>query len=52
MILTEGALTPCVMKAKRAAGDDANRQEIVKTIHGNGDRFVAQLETGARPGLR
>jgi pimeloyl-ACP methyl ester carboxylesterase/DNA-binding winged helix-turn-helix (wHTH) protein len=43
MILTESALTRCVMKARRAVGDDPNRQSVIKTIHGHGYRFVASL---------
>lgn len=43
MILTESALTRCVMKVRRAVGDDPQRQDIVKTIHGHGYRFVAPL---------
>jgi len=43
MILTESALTRCVMKARRAVGDDPNRQHVIKTIHGHGYRFVAPL---------
>src|SRR5690606_4594471 len=30
MILTESALTRCVMKARRAVGDDSQRQKIIK----------------------
>jgi len=43
MILTESALTRCVMKVRRAVGDDPQRQYVVKTIHGHGYRFVAPL---------
>jgi pimeloyl-ACP methyl ester carboxylesterase/DNA-binding winged helix-turn-helix (wHTH) protein len=43
MILTESALTRCVMKARRAVGDDRERQDVIKTIHGHGYRFVAPL---------
>jgi pimeloyl-ACP methyl ester carboxylesterase len=43
MILTESALTRCVMKARRAVGDDPERQRVIKTIHGHGYRFVAPL---------
>jgi pimeloyl-ACP methyl ester carboxylesterase/DNA-binding winged helix-turn-helix (wHTH) protein len=43
MILTESALTRCVMKVRRAVGDDPQRQSIIKTIHGHGYRFVAPL---------
>ena len=44
-IVTETALTRCVMKARRAVGDDADRQKIIKTVHGHGYRFVATIET-------
>jgi len=43
-IVTETALTRCVMKARRAVGDDADRQAIIKTVHGHGYRFVASIE--------
>ncbi|HEX6997193.1 MAG TPA: alpha/beta fold hydrolase [Gammaproteobacteria bacterium] len=44
MILTESALTRCVMKARRAVGDDSQRQGIIKTVHGHGYRFVAPIQ--------
>jgi pimeloyl-ACP methyl ester carboxylesterase/DNA-binding winged helix-turn-helix (wHTH) protein len=47
MILTESALTRCVMKARRAVGDDPQRQSVIKTIHGHGYRFVAPLAPNA-----
>ena len=43
MILTESALTRCVMKARKAVGDDPHRQEVIKTVHGHGYRFVARV---------
>ena len=49
MFITETALTRAVMKARKAVGDDASRQRMIKTIHGHGYRFVAELapaETG------
>jgi len=42
-IVTETALTRCVMKARRAVGDDADQQSIIKTVHGHGYRFVAMV---------
>lgn len=45
MIVTETALTRAVMKARKAIGDDANRQELIRTIHGHGYRFTGQLES-------
>lgn len=42
-IVTETALTRCVMKARRAVDDDAGSQAVIRTLHGHGYRFVAQL---------
>jgi len=50
-IVTETALTRCVMKARRAVGDDADQQTAIKTVHGHGYRFVAIVEEqAATPG--
>lgn len=43
MIVTETALTRAVMKARKAIGDNANRQDLIKTIQGHGYRFIAEL---------
>jgi DNA-binding winged helix-turn-helix (wHTH) protein/tetratricopeptide (TPR) repeat protein len=43
-IVTETALTRAIMKARRAVGDDANKQAVIRTVHGHGYRFVAELE--------
>jgi DNA-binding winged helix-turn-helix (wHTH) protein/tetratricopeptide (TPR) repeat protein len=43
-IVTETALTRAVMKARRAVGDDANQQTMIRTVHGHGYRFVAELD--------
>jgi DNA-binding winged helix-turn-helix (wHTH) protein/tetratricopeptide (TPR) repeat protein len=43
-IVTETALTRCVMKARRAVNDDADRQSVIKTVHGHGYRFIAEIE--------
>jgi DNA-binding winged helix-turn-helix (wHTH) protein/tetratricopeptide (TPR) repeat protein len=48
MIVTETALTRAVMKARRAVGDDASGQQVIKTLHGHGYRFIAEL-TGQEP---
>ncbi|MGD8357650.1 MAG: tetratricopeptide repeat protein [Lysobacterales bacterium] len=46
MFITETALTRAVMKARKAVGDDAGRQGVIKTVHGHGYRFVAELLPG------
>ncbi len=43
-VITETALTRAVMKARKAVGDDASTQSVIKTLHGHGYRFVAALE--------
>ena len=58
-IVTETALTRCVMKARRAVNDDADRQSVIKTVHGHGYRFIADIKietpaeaTTAKPAAR
>jgi DNA-binding winged helix-turn-helix (wHTH) protein/tetratricopeptide (TPR) repeat protein len=43
MVVTETALTRAVMKARKAVGDDAGTQNVIKTLHGHGYRFVAEV---------
>jgi len=42
-IVSETALTRAIMKARRAVGDDAGRQSVIRTVHGHGYQFVAPL---------
>lgn len=49
-IVTETALTRCVMKARRAVDDDADRQAVIKTVHGHGYRFIAEIADETPPG--
>ena len=44
VILTESALTRCVMKARRAVDDNREKQAIIRTVHGHGYQFVAELQ--------
>jgi DNA-binding winged helix-turn-helix (wHTH) protein/predicted negative regulator of RcsB-dependent stress response len=48
--VSESALTSRIKAVRRAVGDDGQRQEIVRTVHGRGYRFVATAEeTSAIP---
>jgi len=47
-IVTETALSRCVMKARRAVGDDSDQQSVIRTLHGHGYRFIADLEVSAQ----
>jgi TolB-like protein len=42
--VSDAALTRCVMKARRLVGDDSRNQTIIKTIHGHGYRFIAEIQ--------
>ena len=44
IFVSETVLSRTVMKARKAVGDDARNQLVIKTLHGHGYRFVAQLE--------
>ncbi len=43
-IVSETALTRAILKARRALGDDAQTQGVIKTLHGTGYRFIAEIE--------
>ena len=42
-IVSETALTRAIMKARRAVGDSANTQSVIRTVHGHGYQFIAEL---------
>ncbi len=46
--VSESALTSRVKAARRALGDDGRAQRFVRTVHGRGYRFVADVEHHGR----
>lgn len=46
LVVTEASLTRAVMKLRQAVGDDAGTQSVIKTVHGHGYRFVADIKGG------
>ncbi len=42
--VSESALSSRIKSARQAVGDDGRRQEVIKTTHGRGYRFVAALD--------
>ncbi len=44
-IVSETALTRAIMKARRAVGDSADKQAVIRTVHGHGYQFVADVQT-------
>jgi TolB-like protein len=49
LVVTEASLTRAVMKARRAVGDEARPYRVIRTIHGFGYRFVAEVEPAPAP---
>lgn len=47
MIVSETALTRAIMKARRAVGDSADTQGVIRTVHGHGYQFIAALSDEA-----
>ena len=41
--ISDATFDHCIMAARRAVGDDGQRQRVIKTIRGRGYRFVAAL---------
>jgi predicted ATPase/DNA-binding winged helix-turn-helix (wHTH) protein len=50
--VSESALTSRVKAARRAVGDDGQAQRVIKTAHGRGYQFVAEVRTDAERGGR
>lgn len=44
VVVTESALTRCVMKARQLVGDDSKQQRVIGTVQKTGYRFVASVE--------
>src|SRR3954452_2913764 len=47
--VSESALTTRIKSARQAVGDDGNRQTVIRTVHGKGYEFVAQVEVVESP---
>ena len=45
--VSESALTQCLTRVRKAVGDHRGRPLIIKTVHGQGYRFVAPLLTAS-----
>ncbi len=41
--VSDSAITSRIKAARRATGDDGDRQRVIRTVHGRGYRFVAPL---------
>src|SRR5262245_391498 len=50
-IVSEAAVTSRVKSARKALGDDGKSQKFIKTIHGQGYRFVAPSRASRSAGV-
>jgi DNA-binding winged helix-turn-helix (wHTH) protein/tetratricopeptide (TPR) repeat protein len=41
--ISDSAITSRIKAARRATGDDGERQNVIRTVHGRGYRFVAEV---------
>ena len=41
--ISDSAITSRIKAARRATGDDGERQTVIRTVHGRGYRFVAEV---------
>ncbi|MEW9920006.1 winged helix-turn-helix domain-containing tetratricopeptide repeat protein [Marimonas sp. MJW-29] len=46
--VSDAALSTCIKSARRAVNDSGDRQEIIKTVHGKGFRWIAPLRPVAK----
>ena len=51
-IVTDAAVASRVKSARQALGDDGKSQQFIRTIHGQGYRFVAQSKSCPQPDCR
>jgi pimeloyl-ACP methyl ester carboxylesterase/DNA-binding winged helix-turn-helix (wHTH) protein len=47
--VSESALTSRIKAVRRAVGDTGRDQRVIRTVHGRGYQFVAELEPAAEP---
>ncbi|ACL59555.1 winged helix-turn-helix domain-containing tetratricopeptide repeat protein [Methylobacterium nodulans] len=48
--VSDSAISSRIKSARRALGDDGKEQRFIRTLHGQGFRFVADVRTIAAPG--
>ena len=48
-IVSDATIATAVKQARKAVGDDGDRQQLIKTVHGRGYRFVAELRAPTTP---
>src|SRR3954470_8719592 len=49
-IVSDAAISSRIKSARQALGDDGSTQRVIRTVHGQGLRFIAQVRTIASEG--
>ncbi|TDG13439.1 transcriptional regulator [Seongchinamella unica] len=49
-IMSDAAISSRIKSARQAIGDDGRAQRVIKTVHGVGFRFIAEVNVTASPG--
>lgn len=44
-VVSDAVFSQAIMKARKAVGDDGQRQALIRTVHGYGYRFVVSVES-------
>ena len=42
-VVSDGALTVCIVELRKALGDNAKRPKFIETVHGRGYRFIGKV---------
>jgi DNA-binding winged helix-turn-helix (wHTH) protein len=50
-VVTDSTLTSRIKSARRAVGDSGKAQQFIKTIHGKGFRFIADVQYAHNSGI-
>ena len=48
-VVSDGALTFCIVELRKALGDNAKSPRFIETVHGRGYRFIAQVVSSQHP---
>jgi len=47
-VVSDATLSTCIKAVRKAVGDDGHAQQLIKTVHGRGFRFIGELEQSDR----
>src|SRR5215470_5620938 len=48
-VVSDTTITSRIKSARQAIGDNGTQQKLIRTVHGRGIRFIAEVKDAARP---